>query len=63
MSSVFENGDSQNKGTLGDQLQKRIYRARKLIPEHIVLRVFGDPKECVEVDEILRLEESVAHNN
>lgn len=59
MSSLFENGDGQNtgrtpKGTLRDQLQKRVYRARLLMPEHIVLRIFGDPTECVEVQEILR---------
>ena len=61
LSSVFDNSEGQNKGNLRDQLQKRVYRARRLIPEHIVLRIFGDPTECVEVDEILRLERSAAH--
>jgi hypothetical protein len=62
-SGVFDNSDGQNKGNLRDQLQKRVYRARRLIPEDIVLRIFGDPTECVEVDEILRLERSAAHND
>lgn len=62
-SSSAENSDSQNKGSLREQLQKRVYRARKLIPEHIVLRIFGDPKECVEVDDILRLDGNATHNN
>lgn len=62
-SSGTENSDYQNKGSLREQLQKRVYRARKLIPEHIVLRIFGDPKECVEVDDILRLDGSASHND
>jgi hypothetical protein len=66
MSSVCEKGDGQNTpggGTLRDNLQKRVYRARKLIPEHIVLRVFRDPSDCLEVDEILRREGCVPRNS
>jgi len=35
-------------------LQRRVYNARKRIPGHIPLRVFKDPSECVEVEELLR---------
>lgn len=67
-STVFENSDGQSSGqaptgTSRDQLQKRVHRARRLIPEHIVLRVFGDPSECVEVDEILRHEGCSTRND
>ncbi|KAI6126158.1 hypothetical protein EDD16DRAFT_1702879 [Pisolithus croceorrhizus] len=34
-------------------LQNRVYRARQLIPKHIPFRVFEDPKECVEVEQIM----------
>jgi hypothetical protein len=37
-------------------LQNRIYRARTQMPGHVPLRVFRDPAECVEVDEILEKE-------
>lgn len=36
-----------------DELQARIYRARGVMPEHIPLRVFRHPRECVEAGEIL----------
>ncbi len=34
-------------------LQMRVYRARLEMPEHIPLRVFREPSECVETEEIL----------
>lgn len=42
------------------ELQMRVYRARTQIPSHIVLRVFREPSECVEVEEeILRRESGI----
>ncbi|KAJ8095014.1 hypothetical protein PM082_010232 [Marasmius tenuissimus] len=35
------------------ELQIRVYRARTALPEHIVLRIFRSPSECVEADAIL----------
>ncbi|KAI3601328.1 actin cytoskeleton organization protein app1 [Moniliophthora roreri] len=35
------------------ELQMRVYRARVSIPEHIILRVFRSPSECVETEKIL----------
>lgn len=35
------------------QLQSRVYRARIQMPRHIPLRVFRQPVECVEAQEIL----------
>lgn len=35
------------------QLQLRVYRARTQMPSHIPLRVFREPAECVEAQEIL----------
>jgi len=35
------------------QLQSRVYRARTQIPGHIPLRVFREPTECAEAQEIL----------
>jgi hypothetical protein len=37
------------------QLQLRVYRARTQMPSHIPLRVFREPAECVEAQEILDL--------
>ncbi|KIJ65200.1 hypothetical protein HYDPIDRAFT_153245 [Hydnomerulius pinastri MD-312] len=34
-------------------LQNRVNRARLLMPAHIVLRVFEDPKECLEAEQIV----------
>ena len=34
-------------------LQTRVNRARTQMPGHIVLRVFRDPSECVEIEEML----------
>lgn len=34
-------------------LQMRVNRARTQMPSHIVLRVFRDPSECVEIEEML----------
>ena len=34
-------------------LQMRVNRARTQMPSHIVLRVFREPSECVEIEEIL----------
>lgn len=36
------------------ELQMRVYRARTQMPSHIVLRIFREPSECVEVEEMLR---------
>lgn len=36
-----------------DELQARVYRARIVMPDHVPLRVFRHPKECVEAEEIL----------
>ena len=33
------------------ELQMRVYRARTQMPSHIVLRIFREPAECVEVEE------------
>lgn len=35
------------------ELQMRVYRARTQMPSHIVLRVFREPSECVEVEEMI----------
>ncbi|KAI0369116.1 hypothetical protein BV20DRAFT_997309 [Pilatotrama ljubarskyi] len=35
------------------ELQMRVWRARMDMPAHIPIRVFREPEECVEVDEIL----------
>lgn len=35
------------------ELQSRIYKARQLMPAHIPLRIFRDPRECIEAEEIL----------
>jgi hypothetical protein len=35
------------------ELQKRVDKARLLMPSHIVLRVFENPKECVEAEHII----------
>lgn len=40
-------------------LQVRVYRARTQMPGHVPLRVFRDPVECVEVEEILQKEPSL----
>ena len=38
------------------ELQMRVYRARMQMPSHIPLRVFREPNECVEVEEVMRRE-------
>jgi len=38
------------------ELQTRVNRARTQMPSHIMLRVFRDPSECVEVEEVMRRE-------
>jgi hypothetical protein len=35
-----------------DELQSRVYAARSVLPPHIILRVFRDPRECYEDTEI-----------
>lgn len=35
-------------------LQNRVNKARLMMPPHIVLRVFEDPKDCVEAEHIIR---------
>jgi len=40
------------------ELQMRVYRARTQMPSQIVLRIFREPAECVEVEEeMLRREQ------
>ena len=36
------------------ELQNRVYKARLIIPMHIPFRVFEDPRECVEAEEIVK---------
>ena len=36
------------------ELQNRVYKARLIIPMHISFRVFEDPRECVEAEEIVK---------
>jgi len=38
-------------------LQGRVHEARARMPREVVLRVFRDPRECVEVDEVFAREE------
>ena len=38
-------------------LQGRVHEARARMPREVVLRVFRDPRECVEVDEVFVREE------
>lgn len=35
------------------ELQMRVYRARAVIPDHIPLRIFRHPQECIEAENIL----------
>ncbi|KAF9482532.1 hypothetical protein BDN70DRAFT_929916 [Pholiota conissans] len=39
-----------------NELQMRVYRARTQMPGNVYLRIFRDPKECVEAQQILDLE-------
>jgi len=54
-SDVSENGKSPTNSVKRrrTELQMRVYKARTQMPSHIALRVFREPTECVEVDEIL----------
>jgi hypothetical protein len=36
------------------ELQNRVWSARASLPERVVLRIFRDPSECVEVEELLK---------
>ena len=36
------------------ELQDRVWRARAKAPRHVVLRIFRDPSDCVEVEELLK---------
>ncbi|KAG6900139.1 hypothetical protein C0995_004182 [Termitomyces sp. Mi166 len=60
-SSTLSSASSGSKMTEGEKrkaaLQARVYLARTLMPGHIPLRVFGDPSECVEADEVLEREQ------
>jgi len=51
MSSLFARLPEAEKRRYA--LQKRVYVARTQMPGHVPLRVFRDPRECVEVEEIL----------
>ncbi|KAF8552873.1 hypothetical protein OG21DRAFT_1415345 [Imleria badia] len=35
-------------------LQNRVNKARSVIPSHIMLRVFADPKDCLEAEQIIQ---------
>ncbi|KAF8623118.1 hypothetical protein AX17_007552 [Amanita inopinata Kibby_2008] len=35
------------------ELQERVWRARAVVPKEVVLRVFREPRECVEVEDVL----------
>ena len=43
-------------------LQLRVYRARTQMPGHIPLRIFRDPEECVEAQQILARESSTGRS-
>ena len=36
------------------ELQNRVYKAQLIIPMHIPFRVFEDPRECMEAEEIVK---------
>ena len=36
------------------ELQNRVYKAGLIIPMHIPFRVFEDPRECMEAEEIVK---------
>jgi len=58
-SSTSSESASSRRGSMTEtekkrtELQLRVYRARTQMPSHIPLRVFRDPSECIEVQEIL----------
>lgn len=59
MSSVDSYGKSLSEADKRRRdLQLRVYRARTQMPGHVLLRVFRDPKECVEAQQILEREGS-----
>ena len=55
----FNNYGGANGGKMSEiekkryELQMRVNRARTQMPSHIVLRVFREPSECVEIEEML----------
>ena len=55
--------NAMSRGVLSDAakrrvvLQGRVHEARARMPREVVLRVFRDPRECVEVEEIFVREE------
>jgi hypothetical protein len=53
-SSVLRLASLSDADKKRNALQARVHKARKRIPSHIPLRVFNDPSECVEVDEVLK---------
>ena len=58
-SSTSSESSSSRRGSMTEtekkrtELQLRVYRARTQMPSHIPLRVFRNPSECIEVQEIL----------
>ncbi|KAH0582395.1 hypothetical protein H2248_010339 [Termitomyces sp. 'cryptogamus'] len=60
-SSTLSSASSGSKMTETEKrkaaLQARVHLARTLMPSHIPLRVFRNPSECVEVDEVLGREQ------
>lgn len=53
-SSVLRMASLSDADKKRNTLQTRVHKARKRIPRHIPLRVFRDPSECIEVDEVLK---------
>ncbi|KAI4519233.1 hypothetical protein K525DRAFT_258712 [Schizophyllum commune Loenen D] len=59
-SSVASSASSQTLPKMSEperrryELQIRVYRARDLMPEHIPLRVFRSPDECIEAEGLLK---------
>ena len=58
MSSSLQSARQMRPITEGEKkrwdLQNRVNKARLVMPSHIVLRIFEDPKECVEAGQIIQ---------
>ncbi|KAM6496726.1 DUF2183 domain containing protein [Amanita muscaria] len=51
LTSKFRMSESEKKRV---ELQERVWRARAETPEHVLLRIFKHPTECIEVDDMLK---------
>ncbi|KIL56524.1 hypothetical protein M378DRAFT_172637 [Amanita muscaria Koide BX008] len=51
LTSKFRMSESEKKRV---ELQERVWRARAETPEHVLLRIFKHPTECIEVDNMLK---------